>query len=162
MFALHRVRKLEKLSFSFYLISSKPLCLIDGLVLWHENSLERSSQHMTFCFLLQVGVIITLYVWLRKIWSDYLYHQRCTFLLMKPTLKKSTIKCAYWSNLIMGDLLRSFSSSLRARMKHARKAMVICGVSHQSFKPFLITVDDPRGVRTLHMVPEMTCDCELC
>ena len=26
-------------------------------------------------------------VWLKKIYSDYLYHQRYTFLLRKPTLK---------------------------------------------------------------------------
>ena len=28
--------------------------------------------------------------------SDYLYHQMCTFLFGKPTLKNSTVKRAYW------------------------------------------------------------------
>ena len=41
-----------------------------------------------------MGVIVTPRVWLKKERSDYLYHQSCTFLFGKSTLKNSTVKRA--------------------------------------------------------------------
>ena len=49
---------------------------------------------------LQVGVIVTPRVWLKKDRTDYLYHQRCTFLFGKPTLKNSTVKRACWGAIL--------------------------------------------------------------
>ena len=43
-----------------------------------------------------VLLFVTPWVWLKKDRSDYLYHQRCTFLFGKLTLKNSTVKRVWW------------------------------------------------------------------
>jgi len=109
----------------------------------------------------QMNALVTPQVWLKEDRSDYLYHQMCTFLFGKPTLKNSTVKRACWG-AILGWVTSwevSWAACERGRNMLERLVM-ICGASHQSMKPLLVKPATKRGA-ALQMVSEPTRDREL-
>jgi len=105
---------------------------------------------------------VTPRVWLKKDWSDYLYHQRCTFLFEKPTRKNFIVKCAYWGAILgwvtswevswiaceQGRWVTSWEVS-RIACEQGRstseRLVMICGASQRSLKLLLVRPAAERG-----------------
>ena len=84
---------------------------------------------------------VTLRVWLKRIWSDYLYHQRYTFLFEKLIHKNSINKCAYCGEILWQVTSWEVSQTTFEReWSTLERLVMICGVSRGSLKLFLITI----------------------
>ena len=104
---------------------------------------QSVSEAQRGCCALQVGVIVAPRLWLNMIWSDYLYHQMCTFFLWKLTLKNSTVKRAYCGEILWWmTSWEIFHVTCKWAWNTLERSAVVCRVSLCSLKPFLVTVHD--------------------
>ena len=89
----------------------------------------------------QVGVNVIPRMWLKRDWSDYLYHQKCTFLFKKLTPNNFIVKRAYCEEILWRMTSWKVSQIACERGRSSlERLVVICMASWQSSKLFLVTV----------------------